>query len=114
MLARTILDSGYSVIVDATNLKRSQRQLFQRLAQDQQIPFAILDFQAPKSVLRERVERRELAGQDASEATISILENQFHMQEPLDASELASSIAIKAESPMPVAALVDQLQRCAR
>ena len=113
LLTRTILDAGFPAIVDATNLKHSQRQLFWHLAQEKRVSFVILDFQAPEAVLRERVQRRELARQDASEATISVLERQLCTQEALTANERAASIVIKAESVTPIAELIDQLKRFA-
>lgn len=111
VLARTVLDAGYPAIVDATNLKHSQRQLFRQLAKELRIPFVILDFQAPEFLLRERLEQRSRAGQDASEATISVLKHQLRARAALTANELAVSIGIEAESPMPIAVMVERIRR---
>jgi len=113
VLARMVLDAGHPAIVDATNLKHSQRQLFRQLADELRISLVILDFQSPESLLRERLEQRSGAGQDASEATVSVLEHQLCAREELTADELAVSIGIEAESPMPIAGILQRLGRVA-
>ena len=64
-LAATVIDAGYPVIVDATFLKRSQRQSFARLAQSLGVPFSIIHCQAHEDVLRERIRNRQAEGVDA-------------------------------------------------
>jgi aminoglycoside phosphotransferase family enzyme/predicted kinase len=81
------LASGYPVIVDATFLARVHRQRFAALAASFDVPFAIVDCVAPPAVLRERLERRARAGEDASEAGLRVLELQRATEEPLDAAE---------------------------
>jgi len=112
-LAQSILDAGYPVIVDAANLKRAQRQRFCAIAASKRVPYVILDFQAPESVLRARIERRTLTGHDASDATLGVLEEQLRTQEPLTAEERAASVLINAESPLPIATLAERLRQLA-
>ena len=84
-LARTVMQAGWSVVVDAAFLKRSERDTFRTLAREYQAQFAILD----PDVLRERIVARQRAGQDASEATVEVLERQRQWIEPLQDDELA-------------------------
>lgn len=87
-LAHTIVSAGYTVVVDATFLKRSQRDLFHAAADRLHAPFVIADCTAPEPVLQERVARRLARGEDASEATVEVLAQQLATQEPLGLDEL--------------------------
>jgi len=93
-LAQVIIAAGYSVIVDATFLKQAERTAFQRIAADSRVPYAILDFQAPVEILRQRIRQREQVGTDASEATTAVLERQLVGHEPLAADEIPLSLKI--------------------
>jgi predicted kinase len=93
-LASIILESGYSALVDATCLKLHQRERFRKLAQRLQVPFLVLDFRAPATVLRQRIAGRERAGTDASEATLAVLEHQLDTAEPLQDDERDDVVVI--------------------
>jgi hypothetical protein len=86
-LADMLLRAGWSVIVDATFLKRADRDAFRALARDVGVAFSILAPQATPTQLRERVEARRTLGRDASEATLEVLEQQMRAIEPLEADE---------------------------
>jgi hypothetical protein len=112
-LARVVVDAGLPVIVDATFLKRAQRDAMRTLAASLDVPFVILDTTAPDKVLRARVQIRRELGHDVSEATAAVLERQLATREPLDMDEQAHSVRIQTE-PVPTAAqlralLVDRL-----
>jgi aminoglycoside phosphotransferase family enzyme/predicted kinase len=98
-LTRAVANAGSIVIVDGAFLRRWQRDLFRGLATELRIPFAILAFDASEATLRQRVTARVHAGTDASEADISVLENQLSTREPLDADELAFAVPYDAELP---------------
>ena len=85
-LARLALRASWSVIVDAAFLKRAERAAFQRLAANNDVPFAILACDAPVAELRRRVAGRT---GDASEATLAVLERQLSDREALTADEQA-------------------------
>lgn len=87
-LTKRIIDAGYTAIVDATFLKRAQRDLFRRWAAEHAVPFAILDFTADIATLKARLQARHDANRDASEADIGVLEHQLATQEPLQPDEL--------------------------
>lgn len=86
-LAHSLLSAGLSVVVDATFLLRQQRQVFLDLSRELQVPIHILDFQADVNTLRNRLENRAKNECDASDANLSVLENQIRNHEPLTDSE---------------------------
>lgn len=86
-LAEMLLHAGWSVIVDATFLKRTERDAFRALAKALELPFKILAPQATATQLRERILARQAQGHDASEATLAVLEQQMRTLEPLGADE---------------------------
>jgi hypothetical protein len=88
-LASTILQAGWSVVVDAAFLQRQERDMFHTLARQHGARFAILAPQAANDVLRKRIRARQSAGQDASEATVEVLERQLQWIEPLGEDETA-------------------------
>jgi len=86
-LAAQIVAAGYAVIVDATFLQRAGREQFYRLAQERQLPFAIIDCVAPTQEVQRRLEEREQRGNDASEAGVRVMLRQQADAEPLTARE---------------------------
>ncbi|WP_051057975.1 bifunctional aminoglycoside phosphotransferase/ATP-binding protein [Rhodopirellula baltica] len=86
-LAERILASGYSVVVDATFLKRSHRKQFVDVATRSGVPFAILDCHTDLQTLRQRVIDRREKNQDASDADLTVLEHQLACHEPISDSE---------------------------
>lgn len=88
-LAGTVIDAGYTVIVDATFLKKTQRDMFRRYAVARGSPFVILDIVADEATMRARIRQRLAAQRDASEADLAVLEHQLATQEPLQPDELS-------------------------
>jgi aminoglycoside phosphotransferase family enzyme/predicted kinase len=110
-LAAAVVEAGFSVIVDATCLKREQRGLFLQLAKKLGVPFAILDCRASEQCLAERIQRRLAASNDASEADATVLAQQLKEFEPLDANEQAHAIIIDSEDPRDVETVITRLRR---
>lgn len=98
--ARKILQAGHPVIVDAAFLKRAERDAFHALAQELGIPFTILELRADKAELRQRIVQRERLGQDASEATLQVLESQLRIGENIAPEETARTVTIDGSQPM--------------
>ena len=92
--ARSIAGAGFPVIIDATFLRRERRAAFQSLARELEVPFAIVNFTIPHQVLRARIVARAAQNNDASEATLVVLENQIAGHEPLSADELEYAISV--------------------
>ncbi len=99
-LARLILGAGYSVVVDAAFLRRTEREAFRLLAEAAGAPFLILDFRAPLDVLRARVAERSARAADASEADLAVLERQITAREPLTPAEMAVAVAVDGTGPV--------------
>lgn len=96
-LAGLILEAGYVAIVDAAFLKRWQRELMRRLAEELRVPFVAVSCVAEESALRRRIMDRGRAGRDASEATLEVLAGQLLTQEPLRAEEGAAVVVIDTQ-----------------
>lgn len=86
-LARGILTAGYSVIIDATFLKRRDRERFHELADQEGVSLAILDCHSDEQTLRQRVADRMAKNDDASDADLRVLEYQLANREPLTEAE---------------------------
>jgi aminoglycoside phosphotransferase family enzyme/predicted kinase len=93
-LAANVLAAGYPVVIDAANLKRSERRAFERLAKALGVPWAILETRAPMQAMRERIERRGEEGVDPSEANVAVLEMQRAHVEHLSPQELDRAIVV--------------------
>ncbi len=106
-LAGSILNSGYSAIIDATFLKAEQRQLFGQLAIAKKVKFTIIDFQVPVEILCKRIEQRR---NDPSEATIDVHKQQLKSAEPLSKDEMNNVIQVKSKNGKNIDELVDQLK----
>ena len=86
-LSSMILESGLSVIVDATFLKRKDREDFEKQAREKGIRYNIIDCQISANQAKNRIKGRAKAGTDASEATVSVLETQLDDIDPLTLEE---------------------------
>ena len=85
--AEAALAGGLSVVVDATFLKRAQRQAFMALARHQNAGFGILDCSVPLNLALERLEVRRAQEDDVSEADAKVVMAQMAGLEPMDAEE---------------------------
>jgi predicted kinase len=111
-LARAIVAAGHTVILDATFLRRAQRDRMHALAEELRVPFLILAFTASEPTLRERVIVREQTGVDASEAGLAVLEHQLASADPLTAGEQAQALVINTDKPPSAAELSERVLRC--
>lgn len=96
--SRQLLQSGYSVIVDAANLRATQRQNFMALAKQLGVKIWILTFKASPNTLRKRVAIRHRQNQDTSDATLAVLEHQMDDFVPLTSAEMVFTIEINTET----------------
>ena len=86
-LAAAVLDSGHAVILDATFLRRAQRDAARHLAALHGARCVLLDFEAEPDVLRQRLRQRAARGSDASDADAAVLSAQMRIAEPLQQDE---------------------------
>ena len=98
-LAHEIARAGYPVVVDATFLRRTEREAFRALSRHLEVAFVILNFRVPLAVLRARVGARQARGDDASEADLTVLGRQIAAREPLTPAEIAASVVVKGARP---------------
>ncbi len=110
-LASQILQAGPSVIVDATFLKKTDRDQFQQLAQSLAVPFVILDLQATEDTLRSRIRQREVQAEDASEATLQVLQHQIGSNEAISKTEAQYTIQVDMEDTPNMEVLVQQIKQ---
>lgn len=92
-----IVSAGYSAIVDATFLKRADRQLLADVSRRQGVPLFVLRFEASDYLLRQRIAQRLHAADDPSEATPAALEALRREVEPLSDEESAQATVLDVE-----------------
>jgi len=95
-LATLVLQAGYAVIVDATFLQRQYRDLFRALADQNRVPFVILECQAADAEIERRIKVREARGGDPSEATLEVLQAQRAAGQALATEEIPYSIGVNS------------------
>ncbi|MFQ6023914.1 MAG: AAA family ATPase [Acidiferrobacterales bacterium] len=93
-LAGGLLESGFTVMVDAAFLKQVQRDMFRVLAERVKVSFIILDCQTSDEILLQRVLNRERKSRDASEANAAVLTHQLATHEPLSDREKDCTVMI--------------------
>ena len=113
-LAQDAIEAGFAVIVDAAFLQRDSRRRFRELAESMGAGFAILDCRATPAELSARIEARLRSGSDPSEANRAVLERQRQILEPLDAAEIAASVAIDVADPNTLKSMAGEFERRAR
>jgi len=93
-LSEILLKSGFSALIDSTLLDAAQRAAFKQLAHTNNVSFVILDVQADENLLKKRIQARQAAGNDASEANLEILQQQLKNHHALQADEADRIIQI--------------------
>ena len=94
--ATVALSAGWPVVVDAAFLLRVERDEFAALAKSLAVPFTIFDCQAALPLLRLRLEQRQGAGADASEADATVLDRLIGVDEPVEDPESVRAIVVDA------------------
>ena len=82
-LARLILASGTSVVVDAACNRRWERRMLADAAREAGVPMVWLSLEVPEEVAVARVAARQAVGTDASDASVDIVRAQFAAREPI-------------------------------
>ena len=84
-MARSAIEAGFPVVIDATFLASRHRALFQALARELDVDYQIIHCDAPFEELCRRIRER---GPDPSEADIDVLKMQMETHDPLTTEEL--------------------------
>ena len=108
-IANDLLRAGYSVIIDAANLKQWQRQLFIELARSVRVPFFIMAYHADEAILKQRVVERAQRNDDVSDATLDVLLKQLQSYEPLTDEEQSMTIEIDTTLPVDIDAIIKKV-----
>ena len=108
-IAQCLLSAGYSVIIDAANLKLQQRRLFSELAISMNIPYFILAYQAEEAILKQRIKQRVQRDDDASDATVEILQHQLENHEPISEEEKLFTVEIDTSDDVDINAIIKQI-----
>lgn len=98
-IAATILQNGWSVIVDATFLQHSLRTPFRDLARELGVNGCLAFFQADEDTLKARILSRQQVGVDPSDATIEVLKQQLLQQQLPHPSEGWTIITVDSNAP---------------
>jgi hypothetical protein len=103
-LARTALQQGDSVVVDAAFSKRAQCTRIQDLAADMGAECYLIDCVAPETVIRERLEQRVRTPGSVSDGRWAIFPEFLRQYEPVQAggSELGNAAYIRLDTTQPV------------
>lgn len=96
-LADCVIHSATPVIIDATNLKRWQRDALRDKAEQLGVPALTLSFTASKETLERRIKKRLTAGNDASEADLAVLYKQLTEQDPIAEDEADYTVTIDTD-----------------
>ena len=75
--ARSVLQAGFSVILDATFLRHQDREQVRSIAERLRVPCHILWLDVPEHRLRERIRARRKQGADISDADLRVLDMQL-------------------------------------
>ena len=96
--AHAVLESGFTVILDATFLNRERRLEARNLAREHGAKFLILDCRAPEEISRQRLRLRVQDGTDPSDADEAVLNRQLDSCLPLERDEAACAIRVDTGS----------------
>ena len=105
-LAASILEAGHTVIVDAAFLDRGERERFRALAGRAGAKFVIVSTRAAPAELERRLERRQGAGGQASEADVAVLRHQLEHADAFDEEERAFVVEVATDGPVDIDRLV--------
>ena len=105
--ARTIVQAGYTAVVDAAFLRGAQRAQPREIAAALHVPVAVIDVQVPHALLRARIATRAAHASDPSEATVEVLEHQIETAEPVTAGEGLPVIVVNGREDLTPATVLE-------
>jgi aminoglycoside phosphotransferase family enzyme len=111
-LARQILGSGHSVILDAAFLESGYRSGAIAVAEECNCPIVIVDVVADRERMRRRLQERGRESTDASEADVSVLTYQQSIADSLTSSERRLTIECDNSRDIDVTQLISRIRKC--
>ena len=110
-LADVALHAGFPVVIDATYLKRAQRQAACDVAEASGVPFLILDCAAPEEIIAGWLEQRKAADLDPSDATLDVVHAQQTSREALSDEELTHSKRVDTHESASLDSLIERIRQ---
>jgi aminoglycoside phosphotransferase family enzyme/gluconate kinase len=98
-LADQVLRACYPVTLDATNLKRAQRDRLRDVAENLGLPSLIIALKADEATLKRRITKRQQDGEKVAEADLAVLEKQLASRELLNEDELGCTVTVDTDAP---------------
>jgi predicted kinase len=92
--AESVLQGGFSALIDATFLEHEERERFADLAESLSAPFLIIDCAASHETMVARINARRRQAWDPSDADAEVLERQLSEMQDLTPEEIACSIRV--------------------
>jgi predicted kinase len=96
-LAKQILMAGYSVVLDATYLKKPYRDQVIALAKELNIPITLIRCEASVDHLHAAVEARKQNKDNVSDANKKVIASQIENQDPLTPEEMKLTLKIQSD-----------------
>ncbi len=96
-ITRALLKAGYSVIVDATNIRYRTRRSYFELSQQLHVPMRIVSCQCEQKLVEARLKRRVNEGVDASDADIDVMRQQLQHTQALNEEEQDYTIVVDTD-----------------
>jgi hypothetical protein len=96
-LAELLLGEGLNVIIDASFLRKSDRDAATRLADQCDVAIAFVDTAAHETTLVSRLESRGALGRDASDANVDVLRFQVASADALTDEELGHTVRVATD-----------------
>jgi aminoglycoside phosphotransferase family enzyme/predicted kinase len=109
--AESCLQAGLNVIVDATFLERTNRDLLRGIARRLRVHCAIVACQASEATARTRVQERMMAGTDISDADEDVVSHQLRHLTPLSIAECHNVVIARTNDPRVVECTVAALRK---
>jgi len=112
--AEALLRGGFTALVDACFLRRSERQRMAALAKQQGVPLVILKLETPLQLIKARIETRQRQGDDPSDATWEVVQQQRQWCEPISAMERSEAAVLELQEPIDAAAGLERIKAMIR
>lgn len=110
-IAEGLLAAGFNVIVDASFLRRADRQSLRSLAEGRGLFCGFVSTEADKALLASRLRARRSGREAVSEADTSVLEHQYAHTDGLDATECDHTVFVATDSATDPGQIVKSLRR---
>ena len=96
--AEQMIEQGKSAILDASFVRRAQREKVVRLADKHKIPLLVIHCSASEPTTQERLAQRQAQGLDVSDGRWEVYLEQKKACEPLDEIPVAARLELNTEA----------------